>query len=54
MVGEIQISHTNNDIFENAFNFLIIVNMSTSSFDYGAKSAWSADHWPLIVVWVSV
>ena len=48
-LSKIQISHMNNDN-ENAFNYTIIITMSPSSFDDGAKSAWSADHWPIIGV----
>ena len=41
----IQISQANNENLKNPFNYSMIINVSTLSFDEGAKSAWSAVHW---------
>ena len=41
----IQTSHANDGNFKNPSNNSMIINMSTSCFDDGAKSPWSAVHW---------
>ena len=42
-----QILHANNENIINPINYSIIINVSTSSFDDGAKSARSTAHWSL-------